>query len=285
MYLDPEKEKMLAETANTIRQDIISMLLAAKSGHSAGPLGMADVFAAFYFDILHHRPQEPEWPERDYFILSNGHICPVQYAAMARAGYFPVEELQTLRKFGSRLQGHPHRGALPGIETTSGPLGEGLGQAIGIALGLRMDGKKNWVYCMMSDGEQDEGSTWEAVLLAGREKLSNLIAVMDRNYIQIDGFTEDVMPLDPLREKYESFGWHVQEIDGHNFGEIISAVEAAKSIYGRPKLILSHNIPGKGVDFMQFDPAWHGKPPKADEAKNALEELRTLGHQITSEHQ
>lgn len=285
MILSEEEKIFLTQTANTIREDIIEMLLEAKSGHSAGPLGMADVFAAFYFNILKHDPKNPDWPERDYLILSNGHICPVRYAAMARSGYFDVSELKTLRKFKSRLQGHPHRESLPGVETTSGPLGSGLGQAVGLSLGLRMDNKENWVYCFMSDGEQDEGNIWETAMLAGKEKLNHLIGLIDRNYIQIDGFTEDVMPIDPLKEKYESFGWKVIEIDGHDFDQILSAVEEAKSIYGRPKVIISHDIPGKGVDFMEFDPEWHGKAPDAEQAQKALAELRTLGNKIKSEHQ
>jgi len=285
MHLHEDKIKQLEETANTIRQDIIEMLVEAKSGHSAGPLGMADVFTAFYFHILSHDPKNPQWEERDRLVLSNGHICPVLYATMANAGYFPREELKTLRKFGSRLQGHPHRPWLPGLETSSGPLGSGLSQACGMAYGALMDKKKHNVYCLMSDGEQDAGNTWEAVLWAGKNKLNNLTAIIDRNNIQIDGMTEDIMPLEPLRAKYEAFNWHVIDIDGHNFEAIIGAVEQAKAIYEKPVLIIAHTIPGKGVDFMEFDFTWHGKPPKPEEAKIALEQLRTLGGKIKSEHQ
>ena len=285
MHLHEDKIKQLEETANTIRQDIIEMLVEAKSGHSAGPLGMADVFTAFYFHILSHDPKNPQWEERDRLVLSNGHICPVLYATMANAGYFPREELKTLRKFGSRLQGHPHRPWLPGLETSSGPLGSGLSQACGMAYGALMDKKKYNVYCLMSDGEQDAGNTWEAVLWAGKNKLNNLTAIIDRNNIQIDGMTEDIMPLEPLRAKYEAFNWHVIDVDGHNFEEIINAVEQAKAIYEKPVLIIAHTIPGKGVDFMEFDFTWHGKPPKPEEAKIALEQLRTLGGKIKSEHQ
>ncbi len=284
-HLHDEKIKFLEERANAIRQSIIEMLVEAGSGHSAGPLGMADIFALLYFHELVHDPKRPEWEERDRLVLSNGHICPVQYAAIAHAGYFPVEELKTLRKFGTRLQGHPHRTALPGIETTSGPLGSGLSQAVGMALGFRMDDKKNLVYCLMSDGEQDAGQTWEAALLAGREKLWNLIAIMDRNNIQIDGFTENVMPLEPLREKYEAFGWHVLEADGHNFEEMHNAIGEAKAIYEKPSMIIAHTIPGKGVDFMERKFEWHGKPPKPEEAKQALAQLRTLAGKIQSEHE
>ncbi len=285
MHLTDDQIKFLEEKANKIRQDIIEMLVEAKSGHSAGPLGMADIFTALYFNILNHDPKNPSWEERDRLVLSNGHICPVLYSAMAEAGYFPVEELKTLRKYGSRLQGHPHRTKLPGIETSSGPLGEGLSQACGMAYAARMDGKKWRVYCLMGDGEQDEGQIWEAMMFAGKNKLHNLTAIIDRNNIQIDGFTEDVMPIEPLKDKYEAFGWHVIEVNGHNFEEFIDAVDQAKAIFEKPTLIIAHTIPGKGVDFMEFKYEWHGKPPKPDEAKVALAELRTLGGKITSEHQ
>lgn len=285
MHLTDDQIKFLEEKANKIRQDIIEMLVEAKSGHSAGPLGMADIFTALYFNILNHDPKNPSWEERDRLVLSNGHICPVLYSAMAEAGYFPVEELKTLRKYGSRLQGHPHRTKLPGLETSSGPLGEGLSQACGMAYAAHMDGKKWRVYCLMGDGEQDEGQIWEAMMFAGKNKLHNLTAIIDRNNIQIDGFTEDVMPIEPLKDKYEAFGWHVIEVNGHNFEEFIDAVDQAKAIFEKPTLIIAHTIPGKGVDFMEFKYEWHGKPPKPDEAKVALEELRTLGGKIRSEHQ
>ena len=264
----------LEEIAYEIRQDIIKMLLEAGSGHSAGPLGMADIFTALYFNILNYDPAKPEWRERDRLVLSNGHICPVMYATMARAGYFPVSELKTLRKLGSRLQGHPHRTALPGLETTSGPLGSGLSQATGMALAGRIDKAKWRVVCLMSDGEQDEGNTWEAVMLAGKNKLHNLTALLDRNNIQIDGFTEDIMPLDNLKAKYEAFNWHVIEIDGHNMEEIVAAFDEAKAIFEKPTVIIAHTIPGKGVSFMENDYLWHGKPPKPEEAELALKELR-----------
>lgn len=276
MTLTDTDYRKLEETANLIRQDIIKMLLAAGSGHSGGPLGMADIFTALYFNILNHDPAKPDWEDRDRLILSNGHICPVRYATMAHAGYFPITELKTLRKLGSRLQGHPHRGALPGIETTSGPLGSGLSQAIGLALAGRIDGAKWRVICLMSDGEQEEGNTWEAAMLAGKYKINNLTALMDRNNIQIDGFTEDIMPLEPLREKYEAFNWHVIEIDGHNMEEIIDAFDQAKAIFEKPTLIIAHTIPGKGVDFMENKFEWHGKPPNEEEAESALNQLRTL---------
>ncbi len=274
MSLSAQEIHKLEDTANIIRQDIIEMLVEAKSGHSAGPLGMADIFTALYFHILNHDPAKPDWGERDRLILSHGHICPVRYAAMARVGYFPVSELKTLRKLDSRLQGHPHRGSLPGLETTSGPLGSGLSQATGLALAGRMDNAKWRVICLMSDGEQDEGNTWEGVMLAGKNKLHNLTAVLDRNNIQIDGFTEDIMPLDDLKAKYEAFNWHVIEIDGHNMQEIIAAFDEAKAIFEKPTLILAHTIPGKGVSFMENKYEWHGKPPNEEEAKLALAELK-----------
>lgn len=285
LALDDEKIKFLEMTANRIRESIIEMLLEAKSGHSAGPLGMTDVFTAFYFHILNHDPKRPDWDERDRLILSNGHICPVRYATMAEAGYFPKKELLTLRKLGTRLQGHPHRTALPGVETTSGPLGSGLGQAAGMALAARMDGKKHRIYCLMSDGEHNAGNTWESAMFAGKNKLNNLTAVIDRNNIQIDGYTETIMPLEPLRDKYESFGWHVIDVDGHNFQTIVDAVNESKAIYEKPTIIIAHTIPGKGISFMERDYLWHGKPPKKEEAEKAMKELRTLEGKIKSEHE
>jgi transketolase len=287
-HLHDKKIKELEEKAVEIRSAVIDMLLEAGSGHTAGPLGMADIFTAFYFHILKHDPKKPEWEERDRLILSNGHICPVQYAAMAHAGYFPVKELKTLRKFGSRLQGHPHKEWLPGVETSSGPLGSGLSQALGMALADRMDNGRNsdkWFYCLIGDGELDCGQNWEAIMMAGKEKVHNLIGIIDRNNIQIDGFTEDIMPMEPLRERFESFGWHVLEIDGHNFEAINSAVDEAKAIFEKPTMIIAHTIPGKGVEFTERKFEWHGIPPNKDQAKDALEELRTLGGKIKGEHQ
>jgi len=286
--LTDNQTKELELTANKIRQAIISMLISAGSGHTAGPLGMADIFTALYFGILKHDPKKPDWPERERLVLSNGHICPVLYATMAYAGYFPVKELETLRKFGSRLQGHPHRDFLPALETSSGPLGSGLSQAVGMALAERMDnGKKSdrFFYCLMSDGELDAGNSWEAFMLAGKERLHNLIAIIDRNNIQIDGFTEDVMPLEPLHEKFAAFNWHVQEIDGHSFHAIFSAVEEAKAIFDRPSVIIAHTIPGKDVHMFERDFKWHGVPPNKDQGKEALKELRTLAGRIKSEHE
>lgn len=275
----------IEQKANDIRRDIIRMLEAAGSGHSAGPLGLADIFASLYFEILNIRPEEPEWPERDIIFLSNGHCVPVQYASMAEAGFFPVDELQTLRKLGSRLQGHPEREKLPGLENTSGPLGSGLSQASGYAYSLQYidENPHRFVYVVMGDGELDEGNIWEAAMFAGKYKLSQLVAFVDRNNIQIDGTTEDVMPLEDLAGKWEAFGWHVIEIDGHNIESIIDATSQARAISNRPTVIIAHTIPGKGVDFMEYNYKWHGMPPNAEQAKEALEDLRTLGGKITHE--
>ncbi len=271
--------------ANDIRQDIIDMLVQAGSGHSAGPLDLAEVFTALYFNVMKHDPTQPKWEARDRLVLSCGHVCPVLYATLGEAGYFSKEELKTLRKLGSRLQGHPHNLALPGLESSSGPLAQGSSQAVGMALALRLDRSSSRVYLVMSDGEQDEGQIWEAVMLAGKEKLHNLTAIIDRNNIQIDGYTENVMPLEGLKAKYEAFNWHVIEVDGHNIREIIDACNEAKAIYEKPTVIIAHTIPGKGVDFMEGKFEWHGKPPKPEEAKEALHELRTLRGQIRGEHE
>lgn len=278
--LTPEKIKDLDLKANKVRQLIIEMLVEAGSGHSAGPLGMADIFTAFYFHILNHDPKNPNLPDRDRLVLSNGHICPVQYATMALSGYFPIEELKTLRKINSRLQGHPHRTSLPGLETTSGPLGEGLSQAIGIALAGKLDKKSYYIYCLTSDGEHEEGNTWEAVMFAAKNKLNNLIQVIDRNYIQIDGNTENVMPLDPLKAKYESFNWNAIEIDGNNIKGFIEAIEKAKLEMDKPTIIIAKTVPGKGVSFIENDYLWHGKAPNKEEAAKALAELKVSQERI-----
>jgi transketolase len=288
--LTHEEVKELSLTANSIRQNIIKMLTEAGSGHSGGPLGMTDVFTALYFKAMKINPNYPEDPERDYLVLSNGHICPVLYATMAQRGYFPIEELMTLRKFGSRLQGHPHRTALPGLETTSGPLGSGLSQASGMALGLKMDGKNNRVFCCMSDGEHNEGNVWEAVLFAAKYKLNNLTVILDRNNIQIDGNTEDVMPLDPVKDKYKAFNWHVIEIDGHDFKQILEAIKRAENTEDRPTMIIANTTPGKDVSYMENRFEWHGNPPglldvkgappKEEQTKVALEELEKVRAKI-----
>ncbi len=283
--LPKEKIKELEEMASRIRYDTIQAVINAGSGHVAGPLDMADIFTLLYFYELKHDPKNPEWKERDRLVLSNGHICPVLYATLAHSGYFPIEELSSLRKLGTRLQGHPHRTTLSGLETTSGPLGSGLSQASGMALALKMDGQKNFVYCLMSDAEHQEGQLWEAVMFAAKNRLGNLIGIIDRNNIQIDGLTEDIMPLESLREKYESFNWHVIEAGGHDFLEMHSAIEEAKAVTNKPTVIVAHTIAGKGVDFMEGDYLWHSKTFKPEEATKALCELRTMKGKIISEHQ
>jgi len=272
----------LKHKANILREDIITMLENAGSGHTAGSLDLADIVAALYFNVMNIDPKNPGWADRDIFLLGNGHTVPVQYAAMAEAGYFEKSELQTLRKLGSRLQGHPERTKLPGLENTSGPLGSGLSQAAGMAYAFQYldDVKHRFVYVVMGDGELDEGNVWEAAMFAGKYKLSQLIAIIDRNNIQIDGNTEDVMPLEDLRGKWESFGWHVIEIDGHNIESIIDATSIARAITNRPSVIIAHTIPGKGVDFMEYDYKWHGVAPNSDQAKEALQKLHTLDGKI-----
>lgn len=271
MYSEAE----IKQKATRMRRNIIRMLEHAGSGHSAGALGMADLVAALYFGIMNIDPKNPENPERDLFMLSNGHTVPVQYAAMAEAGFFPESELMTLRQWGSRLQGHPERMMLPGLETTSGPLGCGVAQGAGMAYALQYLDKQRhrWVYVVTGDGELDEGNIWESAMFAGKYKLAQLIVFVDRNNIQIDGPTEDVMPLENLREKWESFGWHVQEIDGNNVRAVIDAVNFAKAVENKPCCIITHTIPGKGVDFMEYDYTWHGIAPNSEQAEQALAEL------------
>ncbi len=272
--------------ANDIRQDIIRMLEHVGTGHSAGPLGLADIFTALYFDILKHDPRHPDWKERDILLLSNGHCVPVRYTTMAHAGYFDKKELLTLRQFGSRLQGHPERLKLPGMENTSGPLGCGLSQACGMSLAQRMNKDDHrWIYVVMGDGEQDEGNVWEAAMLASKYRLNNIIAITDRNNIQIDGPTERVMPLEDLNAKWEAFGWHVIDIDGNNIEAVIDACAMARAVIEKPVMIIAHTVPGKGVDFMEYDYHWHGKPPDHKQEIEALKELRTLRGKIRSEHE
>ncbi len=277
----------LNHKANQIRQSIVKMLEQAGSGHSAGPLGLADIFTALYFSIMKHTASDPDWNERDILILSNGHCVPVRYATMAHAGYFPLIELSTLRQLGSRLQGHPERTKLPGMETTSGPLGSGLSQGAGMAYSLQHIDQvaHRWVYVVMGDGELNEGNIWEAAMFAGKNKLHKLIGIIDRNNIQIDGNTEDIMPLENLKAKWEAFGWHVQEVDGNNIESVIDATAMARAIVEKPSVIIAHTVPGKGVDFMEYDYHWHGAPPNSTQAKDALKKLRTLDGKIRSEHE
>jgi len=280
--------------ANEIRQSIIEMLVAAGSGHTAGPLGMADIFTLLYFKVMQHDPKNPNWEERDRLVLSNGHICPVLYATLAHAGYFDVEELLTLRKLGTRLQGHPHRTVLPGIETSSGPLGSGLSQAVGMAMSEIIDNpySSKYIYCLVGDGELNEGQIWEAALLAGKEQLHNLVVIVDRNGIQIDGYTKDVMPLEPLGAKFEAFNFDVQEVDGHNIRTLNDAISKAQAVYSQPSIIIAHTVASKGVDVFERDFRWHGNPPgkgpedrvsKDKQAEVALQKLRTLADIISSD--
>jgi transketolase len=291
MPLTDDKVKFLEGKALDIRRSIIESLIEAKSGHTAGPLDMADIFAYLYFHALKHDPKKPGWEYRDRIVLSNGHICPVLYATMAHAGYFPVSELMTLRKLGSRLQGHPHREWLPMLENSSGPLGCGLSQAVGMALADRMDSGRSsskQFYCLTGDGELDEGANWEAIMLAGKEKVQNLTVIVDRNNIQIDGFTEDIMPLNPLAEKWRAFNWHVQEIDGHNFRDIDRAIGEAHAVFDKPSVIIAYTIPSKGIPDFERKFEWHGKPPTTPEeietARAALKEVRTLGGKVEVPH-
>lgn len=284
MALTDEKVSLLEEKAALIRRSIVEALIEAKSGHTAGPLDMADIFTYLFFHALKYDPRKPDWPYRDRLVLSNGHICPVLYATMAHAGYFPVEEMLTLRKLGSRLQGHPHREWLPGLETSSGPLGSGLSQAVGMAIGDRIDNGRTsgrQIYCLMSDGELDAGNSWEAAMLGGKEKLQNLTVIIDRNNIQIDGFTEDIMPLNPLADKWRAWNWHVQEIDGHSFRDIDRAVSEAQAVFDKPSVIIAYTIPSKGIPEFERKFEWHGKPPTTpEEIETALRAVRTLGGRV-----
>jgi len=277
MSLNRDKVTSLEKKAAIIRRSVIEMLIEAGSGHTAGSLGMADIFAYLYFYKLKHDSKNPRWKYRDRLILSNGHICPVLYASMAHAGYFPISELENLRKFGSHLQGHPHRDFLPALETSSGPLGCGLSQTVGMALAERIDHGKSsgrQYYCLMSDGELNEGNSWEAIMLAGKEKIQNLTAIVDRNCIQIDGYTEMIMPLNPLVDKWRSFNWHVQEVNGHDFQEIDKAVCEAHSVFDRPSVIVAHTIPSKGIPEFERKYEWHGKVPTTkEEIRTALKAL------------
>ncbi len=276
-YISDEKIKELKIKANEIRKSIIEMLYNAGSGHTAGSLGMADIFTFLYFKAMKHNTKNPFWSDRDRLILSNGHICPVLYATLAHAGYFKLEELNTLRKLGSKLQGHPHKEFLNILETSSGPLGEGLSQAVGMAIASRIN--KNidkTIYCLMGDGELNEGQNWEAIMLASKEKLNNLIVIVDRNYIQIDGSTEIVMPLGNILEKFKSFGWNGEEIDGHDIRAINNAIFNAKNQNEKPYVIIAKTIPSKGVKEWEGNYKWHGKAPNKEEYEIAVKELNKI---------
>lgn len=283
--------------ANQIRQDLIKMLVEAGSGHSAGPLDLADIFTSLYFaDLLKYDPKNPKWEDRDRLVLSCGHVCPIFYTTLIHAGILSTSELLSLRKLGSRLQGHPHHEQdylgkklyhenTPGVENSAGPLGQGMSVAVGMALAAKMDKKKWRVYLIGSDGEMDEGQTWEAIMFAGNHKLSNLTYIIDRNNIQIDGYTEKVSPLEPLYDKLKAFNFHVIEIDGNSIDQIIVAVKESWTISDRPTAILANTIPGKGVEYMTGQFEWHGKPPSKEQGEEALKQLRTLQGNILSEHE
>lgn len=268
----------LREISQTLRQSIIHELVTAGSGHAAGCLGFADVMAVLYFHTMRLDPENPDWQDRDIFVMSNGHYAPLLYATLVERGFFDKKELANLRKFGSKLQGHPERGSLPGIETTSGPLGCGLSQAAGMAYSLQYLGgnSERFVYCSLGDGELNEGNIWEAAMFAAKYDLSNIIAIIDRNNIQIGGDTEKVMPLGNLADKWRSFGWFTQEVDGHDHEAIVKAIDVAKTSH-QPNVIIAHTIPGFGVDFMEYDYQWHGKAPNAEEARRALIQLGEKG--------
>lgn len=264
----------LEQKAKVVRMDIIKMINAAGSGHPGGSLSATDLFVALYFEKLVHNPQKPDWDGRDMVLLSKGHVCPLQYACLARTGYFPVEELLTLRKLYSRLQGHPGRNkGLPGLDLSSGSLGQGLGAGVGMALGFRLDKKTNRVYTLMGDGECDEGSIWEAAMSAAHYKLDNVCGILDYNKLQIDGSVDDVMEISPLTDKWKAFGWHTIEIDGHNMSEILDAYDQAAAFKGKPSVIIAHTVKGKGVSFMENQAGWHGKAPNDDEMARALKEI------------
>ncbi|KAA0206853.1 transketolase [Candidatus Uhrbacteria bacterium] len=283
-HLHDAETKKLELIANKLRQHVIEMVAYAGSGHQGGPLGMADIFAVLYFHVLHHKPKDPNWEDRDRLILSNGHICPIRYAAMAEAGYFPKKELLTLRALGTRLQGHPERTRLPGSETTSGPLGAGLAQAAGMAYASQMDGKTHHVFCITSDGEHEAGLHWEAMMFAGKYRLDNLINIIDRNNIQIDGDTEDIMPLEPLKDKYEAFNWYVIECNGNDIPDVVRAIEDAKVRRQRPTAIIAHTVPGRGVSYMENNYLWHSQPFKEGQAKQALDELKEIEKRLKADH-
>ncbi len=279
VYKDEILEK-LEINANKVRQYILEMVYTAGSGHPGGSLSAADIITALYFHIMKHDPKNPQWKERDRFILSKGHAAPALYAALALSGYFPVEELSTLRKLGSRLQGHPDMRKTPGVEISTGSLGQGISCAIGFALAGKLDRKQYYVYTLIGDGESDEGEVWEAAMCAAHYKLDNLIAFLDRNKLQIDGNTEQVMSIEPVASKWNAFGWHVIEINGHNMREILASVDAAKEVKGRPKMIIAHTIKGKGVSFMEGAVAFHGKAPNKAEYEQGMKELKAEAKEI-----
>ena len=263
----------LQKKANLLRYHVVEMTTAAGSGHPGGSLSAADLIATLYFKVMNHDPKNPGWDGRDRFVLSKGHVAPVLYSALAECGYFPVEDLTSLRRMGSKLQGHPVRGKVPGVEMSTGSLGQGLSMACGIALAGKLDGKDYWTYCLLGDGEMQSGQNWEAMMFAAQYKLNNLIAFVDRNRLQIEGDTETVISLEPLTDKWLSFGWNVFEIDGHNIDQILGAISEAKNAEG-PSVIIMNTIKGKGVSFMENNAGFHGRSCKPDEHEQAMKELK-----------
>jgi transketolase len=270
---DDDTIRMLESKANLVRCHVIRMVCAAKSGHPGGSLSAADILTALYFKAMNHRPYDPQWDDRDRFVLSKGHAAPAYYAVLAESGYFPVDELPTLRKLGSRLQGHPARSKTPGVEISTGSLGMGLSVANGMALGARLNRKLSRIYCLCGDGEMESGQNWEAGMLASHYKLDNLTAFVDRNQLQIDGPTEQIMSLEPLADKWRAFGWNVIEINGHDMRQILEACDRAKEVKGKPTMIIAHTTKGKGVSFMEGALQFHGKAPNEEEMRIALKEL------------
>jgi transketolase len=266
----------LENIANILRLHVVEMTYAANSGHPGGSLSAADMMSALYFSFMKHDPKDPSWDERDRFVLSKGHVAPILYAALAEAGYFPVEDLKTLRQVGSKLQGHPVRGKVPGVEMSTGSLGQGLSMACGIALAGKMDGKDYKTICMLGDGELQEGQNWEAAMFARQNNLTNLIAIVDRNRLQITGDTEGAVGLEPLPEKWKSFGWNVIIIDGHNMRQILEALDKAAAAKARPTVIIMKTVKGKGVSFMENNAGFHGRACKPDEFERAVQELREV---------
>ncbi|MBN2240401.1 MAG: transketolase [Dehalococcoidales bacterium] len=263
----------LEQMAKKLRRHIITMLGEAGSGHPGGSLSAADIVTCLYFNVLRHNPENPDWPDRDRFVLSKGHAAPVLYSALAESGYFPVEVLPTLRKLGSTLQGHCEHGTTPGIEATAGSLGQGLSFSIGLALAGKLNKKDYRVYTMLGDGECDEGQVWEAAMAAPHFKVDNLTAIVDNNGLQIDGWNRDVMNLDPFNDKWQAFGWHVIDINGHDIPQILDAFREAQSVKGKPSVIIAHTVKGKGVSFMENQAGFHGKAPNAEQVETALKEL------------
>jgi len=259
--------------ARRLRRHIISMIGRAGSGHPGGSLSAVEIISTLYFRVMRHNPQQPDWPDRDRFILSKGHAAPVLYATLAESGYFPVEELSTLRQLDSRLQGHTDRTLTPGVEMSAGSLGQGLSFALGIALAGRLNSQQYRVYALLGDGECDEGQVWEAAMASAHFKVDNLVAIADRNEQQIDGWTRDVMGLEPFNQKWQSFGWHVIEVDGHSFAQLIEAFDRAKLVKGQPTVVIAHTIKGKGVSFMENNPDFHGRAPSPAQVEVALKEL------------